>query len=218
MSIRQTKVSSSIIDRDNSHNLKKIFYRDPKYGVPVWILKKGEGEEEIVSTEFFGYEKDQLKFAPYQNVRFEKRLLRVEGKDGHTILMPNDSGYGFPAGDDYYQILKKIPGELCQNCSYYFDDKFVYVQDVLKVNRFVFSSAYNSVFLFNIHSNIKNIQGGYLLRPNNFIADGYWQDRYVSKEETINGEFVRRKIVINTVNFDKFTEFIFFNGFMLFIR
>ena len=206
--INQAKISSSGIDRNIFHNLKKIFYRDPEYGVPVWILNEGS---EASSTEFFGYQKDRLKFAPYQNVRFEKRVLRVEGRDSHTILMPNDSGYGFPAGDDYYQILKKIPGKLFKSCSCYFDDEFFYLEDVLKVDRFVFSSVYNSVSLSNIYSENKNIQSGYLLQPGNLVTAGYWQDRYINEEETITGEFVRGKIAINNVKIDEFAKLIFFN-------
>ncbi len=208
--IQKAKVSRKQLDREFIRSLRNLrINRDSQYGSPVWILEEGE---EAIPTEFFGYEKDQLKFDLYQNIRFEKRFLIIEGRDGHTILMPNDSTYGFPTGNDCDQILEKIPGELCKDVSYFSDQNFLYIVDTLKVDWLITDTRYNSISLFSIHSENRNIQSGYLLQPGNLVAAGYWYgDRCVDEKTTIKGVFVRKKIAITTVKLDKFAEFVFFN-------
>jgi hypothetical protein len=79
----------------------------------------------------------------------EKHFLRVEGIDGHTILMPGQGVYGFPIDENYEQILTKITGSLIKQKNLYLDEekKTVWIEDVLFVSLGAESDFYESIGL-----------------------------------------------------------------------
>lgn len=190
MPIENVSVSSCAISLDDAHYLNKKFNRDYSYGDPIWIKK----EDGIVPTQFFGYGGDRFKFTPYQNVRFERRVLKVFCRQGNTILMFNGFDYGLPLKQNRSFFFQNFKGELEENSSFYMDEDFVYVQDNLFLNL-----NCEDMFIGNELTRDRNLLGGYLIGGER-SCKGYWYQ----------GKFIKKRESLDTVKLDNFTKFILF--------
>lgn len=188
MPIENVSVSSCAISLDDAHYLNKKFNRDPSYGDPIWIKK----EDEIVPTQFFGYGGDRFKFTPYQDVRFERRVLKVFCRQGNTILTFNGFDYGLPIGKNRSFFLQNFEGFLEENTSFYVDENFVYIEDRLFLNL-----NCQNMFIGNELTRDRNLLGGYLIGGER-SCKGYWYQ----------GKFVKTRISLDTVKMDIFTKYI----------